>query len=121
MKLAEVAKKILKEEGFDKEGNPYGFKYDEEQEYDIKDLEKRLIKALKKTDEASYAGLFPKEMKELLKDGIKVLRKASPEDQLKIVELEEKWAELMNKTPGRPADPNHPIHKELGSIYSKYV
>jgi hypothetical protein len=88
---------------------------------DINSLEKRLIKALKKTEEASYGGLFPDELKLLIKDAIKVLHKASPEDQLKLVELEEKWAELMNKTPGRPVDPNHPIHKELGKIYSKYV
>lgn len=32
-KLADIAKRILKEEGFDKDGNPYGFKYNDEQYY----------------------------------------------------------------------------------------
>lgn len=32
-KLANIARKILKEEGFDKDGNPYGFKYNDEQYY----------------------------------------------------------------------------------------
>jgi hypothetical protein len=37
-KLAQTAKRILKEEGFNKDGNPYGFEYDEDADYENLEL-----------------------------------------------------------------------------------
>ena len=83
-------------------------------------LKTRLVAAITKTDAASYGGLFKDELKELIRDVVNVLKKMSPEDQVKMVELEEKWADLMNERPGRPADPNHPVHIAIGKLYKKY-
>jgi len=110
-KLRQIVNKIIIQEMRNLKEGPENFN----------SLKTRLVAALTKTEAASYGGMFDDEKKQMFKDAVAVLKKATPEDQIKIVELEEQWAKLMTQNPGRPAPDSHPVMQQIEKIYKKYI